>query len=104
MSSDFALFWKWAFDNLWRLYLPSIENWNDHPKVWPEARAEGAAGLFDPNTNTIYLRPEYLRNWGLIAHEYGHWLFYRIHLWLDAAWEIPWWALSGRRLFLGKLR
>ena len=50
--SDFTFFWKWAAPQLWKFYLPRIVSWDEYPSVWPEAREEGAAGLFESSKNS----------------------------------------------------
>ena len=55
--------------------------------------------VFDDRNNIIYIAREY-DCWPLRAHEWGHWLIWRLREFVDSLWELPWWGLRLRALVL----
>jgi hypothetical protein len=76
---------------------PKPPEWmNKHSQIPPES-----VGYFDWRTGAIWIR-DGETSWAVRWHEYGHWAFWRLHHLLDALWELPWWGLGMRRLFIKK--
>lgn len=96
--TDWEVFKQQALPDLWRPLLPVIEvvendHWLGEGGKFPEA-----LGYFDGMAKPTRIVVLPAASWWTIAHEYGHWAVWRLGEWLDALWEVPWWALRLRRL------
>jgi hypothetical protein len=96
--TNFQFFKYYSLKWLYILWLPKliIFREDDRPPYLKDKLE--AWGYYDPSENTIYISRRHDYFW-VRAHEYGHWFNCRIWLLMDALWEIPWWAMSGRELF-----
>lgn len=66
--------------------------------VCPDA-PEDAVAVYQYGFNRICIK-EGCDNWGIRAHEYGHWFFATAFDFVDEAWEVLWWHFRVRQLFV----
>ena len=93
--------WSTCSFKLWKPILPTIYGGNEPPEwmikyhqIPPES-----VGFLADSTGHIWIK-DTANCRGVRWHEYGHWAFWRLHHWLDALWELPWWGLGMRRWFI----
>ena len=105
MKSNWQVWVECASGRAWRLMKPTIyggiepPDWmNKYNQIPPES-----VGYFDWRTGAIWIK-DGTDCWFVRFHEYGHWFFWRLHHVADALWELPWWGLSIRSLFIKKIQ
>lgn len=67
-------------------------------KIHPHA-PDDAVAVYEHGFNRITIKSG-CDNWGIRFHEYGHWFFATAYDFLDEAWEVLWWHLRVRQLFV----
>ena len=100
MKDNFLFFWRNYSANLYKPQFPCVEFHEALPeeyRAYPEIVA-----VFEAEYNCIII----FRNdcWAVRIHEYGHWFIWRIFQFFDAIWELLWWGLSIRALFIRKAK
>lgn len=60
---------------------------------------DGSGAVFEQTRNVIWIHPAN-NNIVVNAHEYGHWIAWRMMILFNALWELPWHGLGLGNLFV----
>lgn len=100
IKDNFKFFYDHYLPSLYKLWLPVVVVVDE-----PTEEFQGCnelVGVFAQRKNgspvIIIIRKH--NCFSVRCHEYGHWFFWRVYLFVDALWELPWWGLSIRELFI----
>jgi len=96
---NFRFFWTRYIRNFYYPFFPLLEICDSLPEEYSHLKEPVA--LFEGDKNRIVI----IKKYDCIAvrgHEYGHWFIWRIGVFLDGIWELLWWGLSLRSLFIGR--
>lgn len=101
IKDNFLFFWKQYKRNFYYPFFPRLEICNELPEKYKCLK--NPVAVFEDDINRIVIIDKY-DCFAVRFHEYGHWFIWRVGVFLDGIWELFWWGLSIRSLFIKEIR